>query len=72
MKITALLSGLILSGLLRGQSDTLPPPHFHHLHLNSANPEAAIAFYTEQFPSTSKSTFAGLPALKSGNVYLFV
>ena len=32
MKITALICGLMLSGLLRGQSDTLPPPHFHHLH----------------------------------------
>lgn len=43
----------------------LPAPSFHHLHLNSVNPEAAIDFYTRQFPSTSKGTFAGAPALKS-------
>ena len=45
----------------------LPQPGFHHLHLNSINPEAAIDFYTKQFPSTSKTTFAGQPALKSPN-----
>jgi len=51
-------------------ADQLPPPGFHHLHLNSVDPDAAIAFYTRQFPSTVKTTFAGLPALKSGDVYV--
>ena len=68
MKISVLICGFILSGLLRAQSDSLPS--FHHLHLNSVNPDAAIELYIRQFPSTSKSTMAGLPALKSGNVYL--
>ena len=45
----------------------LPTPGFHHLHLNSTNPEAAIDFYTKQFPATSKGTFAGQPALRSPN-----
>jgi catechol 2,3-dioxygenase-like lactoylglutathione lyase family enzyme len=43
----------------------LPAPGFHHLHLNSINPDAAIAFYVRNFPTTSKTTFAGQPALKS-------
>jgi catechol 2,3-dioxygenase-like lactoylglutathione lyase family enzyme len=43
----------------------LPAPAFHHLHLNSVNPDAAIEFYTKAFPSTSKTTFAGQPALSS-------
>ena len=30
----------------------LATPGFHHLHLNSVDPEAAIDFYTRQFPST--------------------
>jgi catechol 2,3-dioxygenase-like lactoylglutathione lyase family enzyme len=47
------------------QSPALPTPAFHHLHLNSLNPAAAVDFYTRQFPSTSRSTFAGQPALKS-------
>jgi len=46
----------------------LPAPGFHHLHLNSTDPNAAIAFYTRQFPTTSKTNFAGAPALKAGNV----
>ena len=45
----------------------LPAPSFHHLHLNSVNPEAAIDFYTKAFPTTSKTTFAGQPALRSPN-----
>jgi catechol 2,3-dioxygenase-like lactoylglutathione lyase family enzyme len=46
-------------------STALATPAFHHLHLNSINPEAAIEFYTRQFPSTARTTFAGQPALKS-------
>jgi catechol 2,3-dioxygenase-like lactoylglutathione lyase family enzyme len=52
------------------QAQQLPPPGFHHLHLNSVDPEKAIDFYTRQFPSTEKATFAGAPALKSGKVYV--
>lgn len=45
----------------------LPAPGFHHLHLNSVNPDAAIEFYTKAFPSTSRTTFGGQPALASPN-----
>jgi catechol 2,3-dioxygenase-like lactoylglutathione lyase family enzyme len=45
----------------------LPTPGFHHLHLNSVNPDAAIDFYTKAFPTTSRTTFAGQPALSSPN-----
>jgi catechol 2,3-dioxygenase-like lactoylglutathione lyase family enzyme len=50
---------------LTGQTNSLPPPGFHHLHLNSVNPDVAIAFYAKAFPSTSKSMWGGLPALRS-------
>ena len=56
-----------LGELSRAQTDALPAPGFHHLHLNSVNPAAAIDFYSREFPSTSKTTFAGQPALKSPN-----
>jgi len=36
-------------------SMALATPGFHHLHLNSTNPEAAIDFYVKNFTSTSKS-----------------
>ena len=45
----------------------LPTPKFHHLHLNSTDPDTAIDFYTRQFPSTSKGSWGGFPALKSPN-----
>jgi catechol 2,3-dioxygenase-like lactoylglutathione lyase family enzyme len=47
------------------ESQPLPTPAFHHLHLNSMNPDAAIEFYARLFPSTSKTMFAGQPALES-------
>ena len=50
----------------------LPAPTFHHLHLNSVDPEAAIDFYTTQFPTTRKTTWAGLPALQSPNEVLIL
>ncbi len=48
----------------------LPTPGFHHLHLNSVDPAAAIEFYMQAFPATSRTTFAGQPALASPNQVL--
>jgi catechol 2,3-dioxygenase-like lactoylglutathione lyase family enzyme len=45
----------------------LPAPGFHHLHLHSLDPDSAIDFYTRQFPSTSKGSWGGFPALRSPN-----
>src|SRR5262245_16964398 len=45
----------------------LPAPGFHHLHLNSVDPEAAVAFYARRFPTSSKTTWGGLPALAAPN-----
>jgi catechol 2,3-dioxygenase-like lactoylglutathione lyase family enzyme len=50
----------------------LPPPGFHHLHLNSLDPDAAIDFYTRQFATTSRATWGGMPALKSPNNVLLL
>jgi len=45
----------------------LPTPGFHHLHLNSVDPDAAIDFYVQQFPSTKKGSWGGHKALFSPN-----
>ena len=45
----------------------LGAPGFHHLHLNSLDPEAAIDFYVRQFPRSTKSAWGGLPALAAPN-----
>jgi len=52
---------------LVAQPSALPAPGFHHLHLNSTNPETAAAWYAKEFPSTSKTTWGGMTALKSPN-----
>ena len=75
MAIRALVPAVVL-GLTFAQSgrsqDTpiLPTPGFHHLHLNSTDPDAAIDFYVKNFQSTSRSTWGGKPALKAGKVYI--
>jgi catechol 2,3-dioxygenase-like lactoylglutathione lyase family enzyme len=56
----------------RAQSGALPAPAFHHLHLNSMNPDAAIEWYTKAFPVTSKTTWNGMPALASPNNVLIL
>jgi catechol 2,3-dioxygenase-like lactoylglutathione lyase family enzyme len=48
----------------------LPTPGFHHLHLNSVDPDRAIDFYTRQFPSTREASWGGFPALSSPNLVL--
>jgi catechol 2,3-dioxygenase-like lactoylglutathione lyase family enzyme len=50
----------------------LPTPGFHHLHLNSADPDAAIDWYTRQFPSTERTDWNGYPALQSPNDILIL
>src|SRR5258708_303434 len=65
-------SSLVCSVSVGAQAQTLPPPNFHHLQLNSVDPEAAIAFYMKEFPSTSKTTWEGMPALASPDNVLIV
>ncbi len=50
----------------------LQSPGFHHLHLNSVDPAAAIDFYTRQFPKSSGTSWAGLPALAAPNNVLIL
>jgi catechol 2,3-dioxygenase-like lactoylglutathione lyase family enzyme len=45
----------------------LPAPAFHHLHLNSVDPDAAIDFYVRQFPRSARARWGGLPALSAPN-----
>ncbi|HMV47514.1 MAG TPA: VOC family protein, partial [Blastocatellia bacterium] len=51
------------NGIIQASSQGQTPPaneaHFHHLHLNTLDPKAAIEFYTSRFDS-EKARFAGL------------
>ena len=66
-KLLFIVAIFAVQAFLLAQTEPLGTPVFHHLHLNSTNPDAAIAFYTRQFPVTSKTTFGGAPALQSPN-----
>jgi catechol 2,3-dioxygenase-like lactoylglutathione lyase family enzyme len=50
----------------------LDTPRFHHLHLNSVDPDQAIDFYVRQFAATSRTTWGGSPALASPNDVLIL
>ncbi|MEA2945695.1 MAG: hypothetical protein QOI40_1025 [Alphaproteobacteria bacterium] len=75
MKARTLISAMLVAAMLvpwnqfpaTGQTSMLDAPGFHHLHLNSVDPLAAIDFYTRQLASTSKSSWGGFPALASPN-----
>src|SRR4051794_40596154 len=45
----------------------LPAPGFHHLHLNSVDPDTAIDYYVRLFPRSTKTSWGGLPALAAPN-----
>src|SRR4029077_18910420 len=46
------------------------PPHFHHIQLNSVNPDAAINYYLKAIPGTTREMVAGFPAVKTNNIYM--
>ena len=50
----------------------LAAPRFHHLHLNSVDPDAAIDFYRRLFPTSVTTRWAGRPALGAPNDVLVV
>jgi Glyoxalase/Bleomycin resistance protein/Dioxygenase superfamily len=53
------------------QTPKITPMHVHHVHLNSVDPAKAAAYYPKPFAQTAtKTTFNGLEAVKTGNIYL--
>jgi catechol 2,3-dioxygenase-like lactoylglutathione lyase family enzyme len=69
---TAALLATLLSGVTAQAQTPLAAPRFHHIELNATDPDAAIAFYTKHFPSTSKTVWEGKPALASPDKVLIV
>jgi catechol 2,3-dioxygenase-like lactoylglutathione lyase family enzyme len=75
MKPLALIafgSAAFLSSHVCAQSDAPPvqTAHFHHVHLNTTDPAAALAFYTSKFKAR-KERFAGLAdAVWTGDSWL--
>jgi catechol 2,3-dioxygenase-like lactoylglutathione lyase family enzyme len=46
-------------------------PHLHHVGLNSADPERAIAWYLRLWPSAKRTQVAGYPAVEADMLLLF-
>lgn len=61
---------LTWSASLGWSQDAFRSPTFHHVHLNSLDPSAALAFYTKTFDVTKKASVAGIAAVQSENMYL--
>lgn len=68
MKVLLVFLTFLLSGFLAlaerqdppaANAFQMPEAHFHHMHLNTTDPKAAIDFYTGRFDS-EKAKFAGL------------
>ena len=63
LTVSLAMTGLILASGREfpggSQQASMPPAHFHHLHLNTPDPKAAIQFYTEKF-DCEEARFAGV------------
>jgi hypothetical protein len=73
----ALLSSLttvmfrVVSTQTPSPSTSLSSPRFHHIHMNSVNPAAAIAEFLTIYPASAKVTVAGFQGLRTANdVYM--
>ena len=53
-----------------GRAAPLPPPKFHHIHINSVDPNKALDWYSKYWPGGRKTTVAGFPAFQGSDIYL--
>ena len=48
----------------------LPLPSFHHIHVNSVDPQRALDWWSTLWPAGERTTVAGMPAFAADGVYL--
>jgi catechol 2,3-dioxygenase-like lactoylglutathione lyase family enzyme len=67
-----LTAGLVTAGAsLPALPQNLPMPVFHHVHINSIDPERSLTWYSTYWPTGRRTTVAGFPAFQgSDDVYL--
>lgn len=61
---------VFLLGFVASAQETPANISFHHIHLNSINPSAAIDFYTKTFDVTKKASLAGWEGVQSEQMHL--
>ena len=49
---------------------SLPLPTYHHIHLNSVDPERSLEWYAKYWPAGRKTSVAGFPAFQGGDLHL--
>jgi catechol 2,3-dioxygenase-like lactoylglutathione lyase family enzyme len=69
--LTALGFAALQSQPAASQSATQSFPRLHHVGLNSVDPEKAIAWYLALWPSATRATVAGYPAVQADMLLLF-
>jgi len=75
MRISALLVGaaavmtsyVSLHSQTAKPADRLPMPKYHHIHLNSVDPQRSLDWYSKYWPAGKSTTVAGFPAFEGGN-----
>jgi hypothetical protein len=67
-----LVGALLLAGVTALSRDAPPAPiaHFHHVHLNSTDPQAAIDFYTSKLESEKRKFAASQDAVWAHQAWL--
>jgi predicted enzyme related to lactoylglutathione lyase len=65
-----LLSGFVCLSRVVARQEVAPQVTFHHVHLNSVDPAAAVNFYTKTFDVTKRATLAGWEGVQSEQLYL--
>jgi catechol 2,3-dioxygenase-like lactoylglutathione lyase family enzyme len=48
----------------------LPMPLYHHIHLNSVDPNRSLDWYAKYWPTGKRTTVAGFPAFQSEDLYI--
>ncbi len=67
--LPCLIVAILIVFIAKAQ-ETPAPIGFHHVHLNSTNPPAAIDFYTKTFDVTKKASLAGWESVQSEKMHL--
>jgi hypothetical protein len=74
MPIAALVVAVASSGCGEPQRPpqvaALPLPAYHHIHLNSVDPDRSLDWYAKYWPTGRKTTVAGFPAFQGDDLYI--
>jgi len=79
VKRTFLVAALLSTGLLgrhvvqtqvSNTSAAIPMPRYHHIHINSVEPEKSLDWYGKFYPTGKRTTVAGFPGFQGDDLYL--